>query len=259
MEIYILKKDNIPFYIGKSVNAFHRFYKHKKTYGININLDIIDIIPDNEWKFWEKHYISLYKSWGFILLNKNEGGGGPNKGRKIRPKDDKWKENLRIAHTGKIVSQETKNKMSFSKIGKPSGFLGKHHTEKTILKLKQVRNIPVYQYTIDGKFIKKWNNILEPSQKLNICKSSISYCSLNKLHYNTAGGFIWKRKYKKDIIKLINGNSKKIKKIDKEGNLICVYDSITQGALNDNVSKSKIIHSCKNKKNTYGKYKYQYV
>lgn len=258
MEIYILEKNDIPFYIGKSINSFHRFYKHKKTYGINISLYILDIIPDNEWKFWEKYYISLYKSWGFKLENKNEGGGGPDKGRKIRPKDNKWKENLRISHTGKIFSQETKDKMSFSKIGKPSGFLGKYHNEKTILKLKQVRNIPVYQYSIEGKFIKKWNSILEASQKLNITKSSISYCSLNKPNYNTAGGFIWKREYKDNITKSINGNSKKIKKIDKENNIVCIYDSINEAALKDNVSKNKIIYSCKNKKNTYGKYKYQY-
>jgi hypothetical protein len=61
MEIYVLEKNDVPFYIGKSINSFHRFYKHKKTYGVNISLYILDIIPDNEWKFWEKYYISLYK------------------------------------------------------------------------------------------------------------------------------------------------------------------------------------------------------
>jgi hypothetical protein len=37
-------------------------------------LEIIDIVKINEWAFWEQHYISLYKSWGFNLLNSTIGG-----------------------------------------------------------------------------------------------------------------------------------------------------------------------------------------
>lgn len=259
MEIYILEIEKVPFYIGKSVNSSHRFYQHREKYGKHITLEIIDEVPDNEWKFWEKYYISLFKSWGFKLENKNNGGGGPDKGRKIRSKDDKWKENLRLAHLGKKTSQETKDKMSLSRIGKPSNFKGKHHSEEHIKKLKTQRNILVYQYSIDGEFIKKWNNINEASTSLSIPKSSISYCSLGIKHYNTAGGFIWKRELQENVTKLINGNSKKIQKLDKQNNLICIYDSINEAAIKENVTPNKIIHSCKNKKNTYGKYKYQYL
>jgi hypothetical protein len=75
--IYFLhKNDNTPFYIGKTNNIKKRKLNHKQHVGFNICLEVIDKIPSNEWKFWEKHYISLFKSWGFNLKNKNEGGGG---------------------------------------------------------------------------------------------------------------------------------------------------------------------------------------
>jgi hypothetical protein len=39
-------------------------------------LEILDEIPFSEWEFWEMHYISLYKSWGFNLVNGTKGGEG---------------------------------------------------------------------------------------------------------------------------------------------------------------------------------------
>ena len=73
--IYILyDKHDIPFYIGKSISVKNRLYVHKLKYGNDIQMEILDIVYD--WKFWESFYISLYKSWGFILKNKNKGGGG---------------------------------------------------------------------------------------------------------------------------------------------------------------------------------------
>lgn len=35
-------------------------------------MEIIDEVED--WDFWERHYISLYKSWGFQLCNLKSGG-----------------------------------------------------------------------------------------------------------------------------------------------------------------------------------------
>ena len=76
--IYFLHKgDNIPFYIGKSVNIkLHRSYQHKYTYGNDTVLEILDEVPTSEWLFWERFWIEQIKQWGFKLENKNNGGGG---------------------------------------------------------------------------------------------------------------------------------------------------------------------------------------
>ena len=107
---FLYKEDNIPFYIGKSVNKnLHRSYQHKKTYGKDTILEILDIVETKNWLFWEKHYISLFKSWGFKLENKNNGGGGPikyseeSKIKKSEALKKIWKENNFKRNLGKRV------------------------------------------------------------------------------------------------------------------------------------------------------------
>jgi hypothetical protein len=146
--IYCLLLNNTPFYIGKTLRPNSRFNSHKRTYKCDIL--ILDEVNDNEWKFWEKYYISLYKSWGYELLNKNNGGGGPttitfSKERNIkiseklkgisRPYNLKIPKVFILNHKinqGKKHSEEVKLKMSKS-------HLGKKCSDETKLKMSKVR------------------------------------------------------------------------------------------------------------------------
>ena len=88
-------------YIGKTFNIKRRLYGHlskhsllkrsKKNSWIKslINkkllpiIEILDEVEKSESNFYEIFYISLFKSWGFKLLNMTEGGDGNHiKGRK---------------------------------------------------------------------------------------------------------------------------------------------------------------------------------
>jgi hypothetical protein len=76
--IYELSKNGIPFYIGKTISPVVRKHYHKLTYGKDIVFTIIDEIQGdkNQWKPLEMYWINQYQQWGFVLKNKNEGGGG---------------------------------------------------------------------------------------------------------------------------------------------------------------------------------------
>lgn len=96
--IYILSEPNSDKirYVGKTdSNLEDRLYQHigdakcvkKSNHRLNWirkllrenkkpNIELIDIVPQSEWIFWECHYISLYKSWGFSLVNSTGGGDG---------------------------------------------------------------------------------------------------------------------------------------------------------------------------------------
>jgi hypothetical protein len=76
---YLHKGDNIPFYVGKTVNKNLRKaeHKYKNKGGCKPEFVIIDEVCTDEWIFWEKYWISQFKCWGFILENRNKGGGGP--------------------------------------------------------------------------------------------------------------------------------------------------------------------------------------
>lgn len=82
--------DNVR-YIGKSNNPQKRLHSHLTDGRLNHRrnwlmslknnnqlpiVEILDTVKFEEWQFWEQYYISLYKSFGFNLLNSTIGGEG---------------------------------------------------------------------------------------------------------------------------------------------------------------------------------------
>lgn len=119
-----------------------------KKAGLNPELFIIDEVSIVGWEFWEQHYISLFRSWGFDLVNMTNGGDNPpicrwNKGKKMsaasrakmsesqkgnknglgKIKSAETRAKLSKAHTGnkysvgRVLSQETKDKIGDSHKG----------------------------------------------------------------------------------------------------------------------------------------------
>ena len=77
---------------------------------------------------------------------------------------------------GKHLSEETKQKMSNQRKGKPQY---KHRK-------------PILQYTLSGEFVKEWDSAKSASKGLNINGTHI--CSCCKGKRNKCGGFTWKYK-----------------------------------------------------------------
>jgi group I intron endonuclease len=86
-------------------------------------IEIVDFVDKAEWKFWEQFYISLFKSWGFVLVNSTDGGEGLV-GYKT---SDETKQKLRLANLGKKHSDETKAKM---RLNSPKCWLGKERSDE---------------------------------------------------------------------------------------------------------------------------------
>ncbi len=77
VSIYILLRDGIPFYVGKTESRLHKRYKeHCRKYGSDIEIFEVDCVDRDTWEFWEKFYISLFKYYGFKLDNIALGGSG---------------------------------------------------------------------------------------------------------------------------------------------------------------------------------------
>ena len=96
MYVYALVANEIPFYIGISKNPEARFRTHKyrsKNTAVGMpqtfSMEILDEVDYSQWEFWEKHYISLYKTWGIKLLNKSDGGDIIIKSQNPKPKKKK--------------------------------------------------------------------------------------------------------------------------------------------------------------------------
>jgi len=203
-KIYILEKNEVPFYVGKAKDVTRRKHKHYTTYGNNIKLEIIDEVED--WKYWEEFYIELFKSWGFKLKNKNSGGGGPSsyteeqkqKMRKPRPgSGEKISKTLKEKNHSQYYTEEVRQKISKNNKGKPKPFTKKHQQNMLLAKRKQAT--PVLMFDLNNNFIREWESkgqaalwIKEQTNKTSNLTSQIKDCILGR--QKTAFGYKWKYK-----------------------------------------------------------------
>jgi len=194
VKIYILERNGIPFYVGKTIQTLQeRFYTHEKSKTENSNIVEIDNVDESEWEFWESHYIWLFRSWGFILENKNFGGGGRESGWESTPeRNNKIKQNRK----GKGLGPNPK--ISEKKKGIPQPFTEEHRKNMETAKRKQAKSL--LQYSKEDVLIKEWISKGEAaewiksqnlSQSKNI-KGQIKDACLGK--QKTAFGYKWKYK-----------------------------------------------------------------
>ena len=105
------------------------------------------------------------------------------------------RKNLAISKTGYVYSEEGKNNMSLSAKGKKKSI--EHGRHISIAKtcghyLKKFKHI--FQFDLEGNFIKEWVSALDIERELKISSSVIyAICDHRKGHY-TAGGFKWEYK-----------------------------------------------------------------
>lgn len=114
-----ITKNSLEIRLGGHIKSSKKKITHKDCWVASLNekglkpiIKLIDEVDYSEWKFWEKHYISLYKSWGFDLINHTIGGEGA---------------------LGNKLSKEAKEKISKFQKGKQWS-LGVKHSEETINK-----------------------------------------------------------------------------------------------------------------------------
>lgn len=146
--IYILSdpRNGEPKYVGKSNVVRKRYRAHLGTdkrisrrrcwilslikLGLKPELSIIDEVKTSEWQFWECHYISLYRSWGFDLTNMTDGGDGvtthsdeirkkisdKTKGRKLTPEHIAKREAGKIRNGTHKRSEECRKRNSATRL-----------------------------------------------------------------------------------------------------------------------------------------------
>jgi len=232
-------------YIGKTKDLKDRLKRHLNKYYLDegtykarwLNkvlklgqtpiIDIIDIVDEKEWQFWEQYWICQFKCWGFKLTNTTLGGEGliltpeiikkrslSNLGKKISKKSierakitrrnnaikngywmtEEKKKQISKTLTGFKHSEETKRKLR--EIKKHPDY--KHfekHSDKTIELLKSIsKRKTVLQLNLNGNIINEFKSIRDAEKFTNINRAHISKCCNNKPLYKTAGGYIWKFK-----------------------------------------------------------------
>ncbi len=170
--------------------------KSLKKRGLKPKIEELDIVLESEWEFWEKYWISQFKTWGFELKNANEGGKGMSS-EFIKKNNPMLKEETRKKISKSLIgnqrakgykhSKETKMKVSKNNA---RYWFGKKRDEATIIKASRTKSKPILQFDLNGNFIKKFYCVREAVNETNSDRATIYRCL--KGTSKKCNGFIWK-------------------------------------------------------------------
>ena len=253
--IYKITNPKNKIYIGKTINLKRRISEYKslncktqkflynsiKKYGWEKhNIEIICKCINSISNDLEIYFIKYYNSYAKINkqgMNLTEGGSN-NKSR-----------------LGKKASLETRKKQSLARLGKVGPNKGKKLPEKHYNNLKKKI---IYQYSLEGEFIREWYCIAEVERSLNISRGNIIRAAKNKQNCKIAGGFQWSY-IKKDRLKArIKTTFKPVLQYDLNWNFIKEYSSITEASSYNNIQSMGIIVACKESHRRAGNFKWKY-
>lgn len=102
---------------------------------------------------------------------------------------------------------------------------------------------PVNQYTIDGKFIKRYLSIKQAKLENQFYKENISLCCKHKR--NQSNGFIWRYDGDTDVSFIRKTNAKPIIVTDLNSNIVGEYISAIDASIATGVPRSCICLCCK--------------
>lgn len=108
----------------------------------------------------------------------------------------------------------------------------------------------VYQYNLDGSFIKHWNTIKQASIESGINASSISDAC--KGRQKTAGGFFWSFEQKNKFDTYVNHKKRIIEQHNYDASLVREWESIALASRELNIEKTAIYACCVGKNRTAG-------
>jgi len=243
--IYCLKcpDTNNVRYVGKTINSLERrLNKHMAESSLaaqnnhrtnwlrslkNENkmpiIELLEIVAENtKWEDRERAWIALFKKNGAKLINSNDGGDGQH---------------------GRILSQQTKNKISKSLMG---------HS--------------VSEETRNKKRLKKLGSIWSEESKAKISRlhkgrkrPKETGAKISKALKGIKRSEEFKKRISQRQLGRIATNKKEIEQFNKNMNKIKRYTSITEASRETNISHSAIINCLKGLSKSSGGYVWKYV
>jgi group I intron endonuclease len=140
----------------------------------------------------EKELINHYKTYDRNYGYNIELGGNVNKiiSKESREKMSKAKKGKKPHNYGKHLSKEQKSHLSKINTGKTIPYEVREKISNNTIGSKNKKAIAVNQYTIDDVFIKKWDCMMDVERAMNISNSKV--CAVCKGKRKSTGGYKWK-------------------------------------------------------------------
>lgn len=220
--IYKITSPSGKIYIGQSVNIEKRFEYYKYINSIKNQAKLY-----NSFKKYgiEQHKFEIIEECSIEQLNEKEIYWGLcfntiNEGL-----------NHKLGNQNSVISEETKLKMSKK----------------------------VYQYDLEGNFIKEWNSISEPSLALKINKGWLSYIVDHPTYTSKGYRFTSDKENKLPSVTKNHNLKKSILQFDKNGNFIREWNSAKEAATKLGIFIQNITSVARNETKTAGGYIWRYL
>ena len=238
---YVGKANNIQQRYKSHLNKARKHQIHKKNWIKSLKnkklkpiVEVIDIVPIEEWIFWETYWISQIKAWGFNLINYTNGGDGCTFGNQTSFKKGQNAKNiLCLSKEGNIIN-------TFLGIKECELFCGKKGIGGVLLKKRKTAGgyLWIYKSDFDNmNEVEKENYISWANNKKRIANSG-SFKSGN------TPANLGKKGYKLTGLK----TAKTIVKLDLNHNVLKMYSSIKEASLELNCNPESIRRACVNNK-----------
>lgn len=256
--IYMITSPTKRIYIGQTIDLKSRVYAYKIHKGTVCkqrllyksiikhswaahSIAVIEEVPISELNEREIYWIDYYKS--FIYKYKNSRGMNLTIGGNAPMKDRKG---VFSAMWGRKMSEKVKEALCASarlRVGE-----------------KNSKSKRVYQYNLKGDFIESHVSATIVAKKNNWLQANICSCCLG--NKPSAYKYMWFFEYKGEKIspfkKPPTGGPRKIIQIDKLGNQIGEFESITEACLTLNINKTTAHKYLNNKIVNPRKYTFKY-
>ena len=246
---------NHKVYIGQSISIASRLKQHKSDlknnrhanshlqsswnkYGEeNFIFEIIDLCTKEQLNEKEIYWIEYYGGKN-NQLNFNQKDGG-----KFGSLNELSIEKIKLKTIGKHRSPKTEFKK------------GEHHGNEFKKGFVSPHRKKVYQYDLDGNFIKEFDSAKQAAQENNISSSLITMCCQQKI--KTGGNYQW-RFEKQNVNKVCKKARKKVYQYDLDGNFIKEWCGIVEIVQKMNANSSNISNCCRGIEHSAYGYQWRY-
>jgi plasmid maintenance system antidote protein VapI len=118
--------------------------------------------------------------------------------------------------------------------------------------------VKVLQYSLSGNLLNEYSSIVGASKETGIDKASISQTCRGRT--NTAGGFQWKYKDRKDSVSAVERKGKKtVVQYSLKGKRIREWESAAEAGRELNIERGSITAVCRGRRNMTGGYRWEYA
>lgn len=117
--------------------------------------------------------------------------------------------------------------------------------------------VQVYQYSLEGEYIRCFNSIEEASNKTKACASGITNCCTHRR--KSCGGFIWSYTKEEKVPPYRHNSKVPVAQYTKDGEFVRIFETVTKAADSVGRTKTQVSMCCRGKTPSCGGYVWRYV